>query len=191
MNSLNSTSRAASLYGGGACVASMMPSTSAHAPIPTPSGMIPNATKVGDRARERRANRISFSINDNYVLPTRVSNCAFGLRDSRAQLAFERLCKTTSQKVATSHDNAGGGWVARRQWSCQHRLQSWRRTCFGFPECNTAENSSFPQPAALYTISPPMSTAMIAFWMWSRFSASSHTRLCGPSITSAATSSPR
>ena len=32
---------------------------------------------------------------------------------------------------------------------------------------------------------------MIAFWMCRRFSASSHTRLCGPSITSAETSSPR
>ena len=39
--------------------------------------------------------------------------------------------------------------------------------------------------------SPPISAAMIAFCTWSRFSASSQTRLCGPSITSAATSSPR
>src|SRR5688572_12347569 len=39
--------------------------------------------------------------------------------------------------------------------------------------------------------SPPISAAMIAFWICSRFSASSQTRLCVPSMTSAATSSPR
>ncbi len=32
---------------------------------------------------------------------------------------------------------------------------------------------------------------MIAFWAWRRFSASSHTTLCGPSSTSASISLPR
>src|SRR3970282_1609784 len=40
-------------------------------------------------------------------------------------------------------------------------------------------------------IRPRSRYSIRAFWVWSRFSASSHTTLCGPSITAAATSSPR
>ncbi len=45
--------------------------------------------------------------------------------------------------------------------------------------------------STLQSFSPPIKTAMIAFWICRRFSASSQTLLCGPSMTSAATSSPR
>ena len=38
---------------------------------------------------------------------------------------------------------------------------------------------------------PPKHQASTAFWAWMRFSASSNTRECGPSITASVTSSPR
>jgi len=60
--------------------------------------------------------------------------------------------------------------------------------------CTVASRSSpggVPLGDGDQIFSPPMRTAMIAFWTCRRFSASSQTRLCGPSITESLTSSPR